>query len=83
MDDMGANIVQLRDARYDAVIHMVTAADGAEEFYASLNNEARYESANEAREKDIKIREAYLGHQRWFLVDNSTGTFDSKINIAK
>jgi len=25
--------VQIRDNRYDAVIHMVTAADGAESFY--------------------------------------------------
>jgi hypothetical protein len=30
MDDMGTNPVRLRDDRYDAVLHMVTAADGAE-----------------------------------------------------
>ena len=83
MDEMGCNVVMLRDARYDAVIHMVTAADGAEEFYANLNNEARYESAEEAVAKDIKIREAYLGHQRWFCVDNTASSFDHKINIAK
>ena len=29
MDDMGVSMVQIRDNRYDAVIHMVTAADGA------------------------------------------------------
>jgi hypothetical protein len=28
--------------RYDAVIHLVTAADGAEEYY-NLGNRARYE----------------------------------------
>lgn len=33
MDDMGVSTVQIRDNRYDAVIHMVTAADGASEFY--------------------------------------------------
>jgi hypothetical protein len=27
------NVVNLRDRRYDAIIHLVTAADGAEEFY--------------------------------------------------
>ena len=27
------NTIQLRDRRYEAVIHMVTAADGAEGFY--------------------------------------------------
>lgn len=52
MDDLGVNVVQLRDIRYDAVLHMVTAANGAEKFYASLNNEARYESKEEAIEKD-------------------------------
>ena len=29
--------------RYDAVLHMVTAAQGAEEFY-NFSNEARYEN---------------------------------------
>lgn len=33
MDDMGVSTVQIRDNRYDAIIHMVTAADGASEFY--------------------------------------------------
>lgn len=55
MDDLGVNVVQLRDVRYDAVLHMVTAANGAEEFYASINNEARYESKEEAIEKDYAI----------------------------
>ena len=56
MDDLNMNTVMLRDNRYDAVIHMVTAADGADEFYASLSNEARYESAEEAVDKDKKLR---------------------------
>jgi len=43
-DDMGCNNLMLRDNRYDAILHMTTAADGAEKFYASLNNEAIYES---------------------------------------
>lgn len=46
----------LRDNRYDAVVHMVSAADGAENFYASLSNEARYESVEEAIDKDKKLR---------------------------
>jgi hypothetical protein len=29
LDDLGCNIVMLRDNRYDAVLHLVTAADGA------------------------------------------------------
>jgi hypothetical protein len=56
MDDLGCNIPMIRDSRYDGIIHMVTAAEGAEKFYASLNNEARYESIEEAREKDHKLQ---------------------------
>ena len=62
LDDMNLTVPMLRDNRYDAILHMVTAADGAPEFYASLNNEARYESPEEAIEKDKKLREAYMSH---------------------
>ena len=30
LDDLGVNTIMLRDNRYDGVLHMVTAADGAE-----------------------------------------------------
>lgn len=43
----GWNNIDLRDKRYDAVIHMVTAADGAENFY-NLDNTARYETVDQA-----------------------------------
>ncbi len=33
----------IRDKRYDAIVHMVTAAEGAEEFY-DYGNEVRYEN---------------------------------------
>lgn len=56
MDDLGVSTVQLRDNRYDAVLHMVTAADGAEEFYATVTGEARYESVDQAKEKDEQLR---------------------------
>jgi hypothetical protein len=42
IDEMGFNTIQLRDNRYDAVIHLVTAANGAEDHY-SFDNVARYE----------------------------------------
>lgn len=42
MDEKGWNEVILRDRRYDAVIHLVTAANGAAEFY-NLGNPSRYE----------------------------------------
>jgi hypothetical protein len=65
----------LRDNRYDAVLHLVTAADGAEKFYASLNNEAV--------EKDNRLREAYLGHRNWHIIDNQVEDFNKKISRAK
>ncbi len=52
LDEMTLNTVILRDRRYDAVIHMVTAAEGAIEFY-NLDNPSRYESDLEsARQVD-------------------------------
>lgn len=38
LDETGWNTIQLRDRRYEAVIHMVTCADGAEEFFSGENN---------------------------------------------
>ena len=83
MNDLGTNTIRLREDRYDGILHLVTAADGAPEFYASLNNEARYESIDEAIEKDKKLRTAYMGHGKWFLVGNNYPDFNSKINGAK
>jgi len=83
LDDLGCNVVMLRDNRYDAVLHLVTAADGAQQFYASLSNEARYESVAEAVEKDKRLREAYFGHRNWNLIDNNVEDFNTKISKAK
>lgn len=75
MDDLNMNVVSMRDNRYDGVLHMVTAADGAQKFYAALSNEARYESTSEAINKDKKLREAYMGHKNWKMIDNSYPNF--------
>ena len=72
--------------RYDAVLHLVTAADGAEQFYqwndptkdSVGNNAARYESPEEARIKDKKTLDAWIGHPHLRVFDNSTD-FDGKI----
>mmetsp|Transcript_12995 Transcript_12995/g.20144 ORF Transcript_12995/g.20144 Transcript_12995/m.20144 type:complete len:175 (+) Transcript_12995:536-1060(+) len=45
LDESGWSTIQLRDRRYEAVIHMVTAADGADNFYSKANNVARYETS--------------------------------------
>lgn len=36
------NIVELRDARYNQIVHMVSAANGAEEFYTIEVNTSLY-----------------------------------------
>ena len=49
LDDFGVSEKQLRDNRYDAVLHLVTAAEGAEQFYITeVAGEPRYESLDEA-----------------------------------
>ena len=43
---VGTNTQELRQ-RYDAVLHLVSAADGAEQFYTTATNAVRYEQMNE------------------------------------
>ena len=62
LDELGSSTIMLRENRYDAVLHMVTAADGAESFYETISNVARYNTAAESVEVDKKLREAYMGH---------------------
>jgi hypothetical protein len=52
LEDTGHSVAYLRDKRYDAVIHLRTAALGAEKFYNTANNCARLETIEEAIEKD-------------------------------
>ena len=57
MTSHGLDSFQLRDKRYDQVVHMVTAANGAEQFYQSSNNPTRWEGLQLAREQDSKAAE--------------------------
>jgi CYTH domain-containing protein/predicted ATPase len=76
----GLTEMDVRD-RYTGIIHLVTAAEGAREYYTGENNEARLESPDEAIGLDQRIRESWLGHPRFRLIDNSTG-FEEKIMRA-
>lgn len=67
-------------ARYDAVIHLVTAANGAEEFYTLKNNNARIESPEEARRQDLCIQNAWAKHKNHFVIGND-GNFDLKMKV--
>jgi AAA domain len=71
--------VTLRDERYDLVIHMVTAADGALAFYQLENNATRSETPSEACTLDRKTQEAWVGHPQLRIIDNRTG-FRDKID---
>ncbi len=77
LEYLGMNEAELRDS-YDAVFHLVTAAKGAEEFYTLENNEARYETVEQARELDEKFIEAWTGHPFLRVVDNRTD-FEGKL----
>lgn len=70
-------------ARYELVLHLVTAADGAEEFYTLANNEARSETAEQARELDRKVRGAWQQHPRLRVIENLRGEhFKDKLGRA-
>lgn len=78
LDELGLSDIKLRDARYDAVIHMVSAAIGAEQFYTLETNAARTEGLELAREVDNKILKAWTGHPQLHIVENNVD-FDVKI----
>ena len=59
---------------------MVTSAKGAEEFYTVDDNAARSEGLEEARMRDTKAAEAWVGHPYVDVVDNSSD-FEHKINV--
>jgi CYTH domain-containing protein/predicted ATPase len=73
----GLKEVSLRD-RYHGVIHLVTAAQGAAEHYTAENNGARIETPEEAVRIDRNVRESWLGHPHFKVID-SRPDFDDKI----
>lgn len=88
LNAIGSSEAHLRDRHYDAVIHLVTAARGAEEFYTLAQAEggpasasARTESAEEARAQDERTMKAWVGHEHFYVIDNST-SFQQKMQRA-
>ena len=70
--------------RYDAVLHLVSAADGAEQYYTTATNSTRYEQANEeglqlARDLDKKVNKSWTGHPHLRVINNHDD-FDAKLN---
>lgn len=73
------NSVELRDNRYNQIVHMVSAANGAEAFYSTEDHACRSEGVDLARELDYKSAAAWIGHPYFDVIDNSTD-FESKVN---
>lgn len=64
-------------ARYHAVFHLVTAANGALEYY--MSDPDRPETPEEACELDLATQKAWSNHPKHTIIDNSTN-FDGKLN---
>ena len=66
ISEAGYTDTQLRE-RYDAVLHLVSAADGAEQFYTTANNAQRVEKADEEGIADS----ARIGQEDRFRMEGS------------
>lgn len=77
LSDFSMNEVEARD-RYDGVFHLVTAANGAEDFYTLANNAARTETPEKAIALDNLGISNWTGHSHFRVIDNSTN-FERKM----
>lgn len=77
MAESGLGYSELRDS-YDAVLHLVTAAKGAEEAYTLENNAARQESAKQAKDADQRTLHSWIGHPHLRVID-SGASFEGKL----
>ena len=79
LDRIHKTEVEIRDC-YDAVFHLVSAANGAPEVYLKnkQSNPARTETVEQAVELDNKLISAWTGHPHLRVIDNSTD-FENKM----
>lgn len=77
----GANEDIIRNS-YDAVFHLVTSANGAEEHYNLTNNKARTESIEVAKKLDEEIISVWTGTPHLRIIDNTT-SFEEKLERLK
>ncbi|EGR27902.1 hypothetical protein IMG5_186910 [Ichthyophthirius multifiliis] len=78
LDMNSLNEVLMRDDRYDLVLHLVTAAVGAKQFY-NQRNSARHETVEEAERIDQRTQQAWLGHPNHQIIDNNAKNFEEKL----
>lgn len=80
LDETKRNPVELRDQRYDAVIHMCTTAKDALDYYTLDNNLSRTESPEVACQLDDRLLAAWSGHPHLRVVGNKGVDFEGKLN---
>ena len=71
LKELDKSEVELRD-NYDGVFHLVTAANGAVDFYTTANNSARTETPEQAIEIDNGLINSWTGHPHLRVIDNSS-----------
>ncbi|UTX42889.1 thymidylate kinase [Encephalitozoon hellem] len=74
---------EVRDKRYDCVIHLVSAAEGAPLYYGRDNNSARSEDISKALALEKRTREGWRGHRRVEVIDNSTDFEGKKRRVVE
>lgn len=73
------NEIEVRDGRYNQVIHMVSSAIGAEKYYTIDGHGCRSEGLEFARKLDQDASQAWVGHPYYDVIDNSTD-FEQKLS---
>ncbi|MCQ2283278.1 MAG: ATP-binding protein [Bacteroidales bacterium] len=79
LSEIGQTETELCDHRYDAVLHICTAAKGAEAFYTLDNNNCRSESIEVARKVDDRLLSVWEKHPRLNIIQANVD-FEKKIN---
>lgn len=80
LNELKLDEVALRDHRYDCIVHLVSAAKGAEQFYQTENNATRTEGIELARELDTAVMNAWIGHQSLQVITNDSVNFTQKLD---
>jgi hypothetical protein len=70
-------------SRYHAVLHLETAASGAEDSYKRQPYAHRPETKDQARELDRRCREAWCRHDRYSFIGNNGRDWPTKLREAE
>lgn len=84
---VGTSTPELRQ-RYNAILHLVSAADGAEQYYTTANNTSRNEGNDDeglriARLLDKKVIKAWTGHPHLRVINNDEDFEKKMTNVLK